>query len=61
MQPNHGWRHLFMMLCRAHGVGEEARHFIVGHTKRDTGQHYGEASVVALHREISKLPAFKVE
>lgn len=61
VQPNHGWRHLFMTLCRAHGVGEEARYFIVGHTKRDTGQHYGEASVVALHREISKLPAFKVE
>ncbi|WP_149574976.1 DUF6538 domain-containing protein [Xanthobacter oligotrophicus] len=61
VQPNHGWRHLFMTLCRAHGVGEEARYFVVGHTKRDTGQHYGEASVVALHREISKLPAFKVD
>lgn len=61
VQPNHGWRHLFMTLCRTYGVGEEARYFIVGHTRRDTGQHYGEASVIALHREISKIPAFKVE
>lgn len=61
VQPNHGWRHLFMTLCRTHDVGEEARYFIVGHTKRDTGQHYGEASATGLYREISKLPAFEME
>lgn len=61
VQPNHGWRHLFMTLCREHGVAEEARYFMVGHTKRDTGQSYGEASAAALMRELTKLPAFKVE
>ncbi|MFG1246025.1 DUF6538 domain-containing protein [Xanthobacter flavus] len=61
VQPNHGWRHLFMTLCREYGVAEEARYFMVGHTKRDTGQSYGEASAAALMRELAKLPAFKVE
>ncbi len=60
VQPNHGWRHLFMTLCREHGVAEEARYFMVGHTKRDTGQRYGEASAAALMRELAKLPAFEV-
>lgn len=60
VQPNHGWRHLFMTLCRTYDVGEEARYFMVGHTKRDTGQHYGEASASGLYREILKLPAFNV-
>ncbi len=61
VQPNHGWRHLFMTLCREHQVAEEARYFIVGHTRRDTGQRYGEASAAALLRELTKLPAFEVE
>lgn len=61
VQPNHGWRHLFMTLCREHQVAEEARYFIVGHTRRDTGQCYGEASAAALLRELTKLPAFEVE
>ncbi|WP_347881317.1 DUF6538 domain-containing protein [Xanthobacter aminoxidans] len=61
VQPNHGWRHLFMTLCREHGVAEEARYFIVGHTRRDTGQSYGEASAAALLREVAKLPAFGVQ
>ncbi|MFH3480250.1 DUF6538 domain-containing protein [Xanthobacter variabilis] len=61
VQPNHGWRHLFMTLCREHQVAEEARYFIVGHTLRDTGQRYGEASAAALAGELSKLPAFEVE
>ncbi|MFG1477547.1 hypothetical protein V5F53_02650 [Xanthobacter sp. V4C-4] len=60
-RPNHGWRHLFMTLCREHQVAEEARYFIVGHTRRDTGQRHGEASAAALLRELTKLPAFEVE
>lgn len=58
VQPNHAWRHLFMTLCRAHGVAEEARYFLVGHTLRDMGQRYGEAEPGYLSRELDKIPAF---
>lgn len=61
IQPNHGWRHLFMTLCRTHGVQEEARYFMVGHTARDVGQRYGDASPAFLYRELAKIPAFAVE
>ena len=61
IQPNHGWRHLFMTLCRTHGVQEEARYFMVGHTARDVGQRYGDASPAFLHRELTKIPAFAVD
>lgn len=60
VQPNHAWRHLFMTLCRTYGVAEEARYFIVGHTRRDTGQRYGEAEPNYLARELEKIPAFNV-
>ncbi len=60
VQPNHAWRHLFMTLCREHGVTEEARYFLVGHSMRDQGQGYGEARPGYLYRELSKIPAFKL-
>jgi len=50
-----------MTLCRTHGVQEEARYFMVGHTARDVGQRYGDASPAFLHRELTKIPAFAVD
>lgn len=41
VQPNHGWRHLFISLCREDDLSEEARYFIIGHTMRDIEQRYG--------------------
>lgn len=61
IQPNRGWRHLFMTLCRTHSVQEEARYFMVGHTPRDAGQRYGYASPAFLYRELTKIAAFAVE
>ena len=58
--PNHGWRHRFITQCRAHGVDQEIRRMITGHSGEGTDeQDYGDAA--GLYREICKLPAYMVD
>jgi integrase len=57
VQPNHGWRHRFITLCRAHGVDQEIRRMITGHKGEGVDEvSYGDPA--GLFREICKLPAY---
>ena len=59
VDPNHGWRHLFVTNRREVGVSEELRGMITGHTgKTVAAREYGGPA--GLYREICKLPRFEV-
>ncbi len=54
--PSHAWRHRFKTLCRRYGVSSDIGDALTGHTARTVADAYGAFEVVALHREICKLP-----
>ena len=56
VQPNHAWRHRFVTLVRRHGLAENLGAALTGHAPKTVGEAYGEHPVVALDREIRKLP-----
>lgn len=58
VKPNHGWRHLFITLCRGHGIGEDIQRLITGHSARDVHAEYGDAA--GLYEAICRLPRFKL-
>jgi integrase len=59
VDPNHGWRHLFITRCRAAGVSPELRRMITGHAGVGVDERiYGGPA--GLYREIKKLPAFQL-
>jgi len=59
VQPNHGWRHLFIYNARAVGIDVELRDMITGHSGRTVAaREYGGPA--GLYREICKLPRFEV-
>ena len=59
VQPNHGWRHRFITLCRQHGVDQEIRRMITGHKGEGVDEvSYGDPA--GLYREICKLPRYSV-
>jgi integrase len=60
VSPNHAWRHRFVTLCREHGVSEELRDMIVGHSGRTVAaREYGGRA--GLYREVCKLPRIDIE
>jgi integrase len=60
VDPNHGWRHRFMTLVYRHGLDARIADQIEGHAPATDGEAYGEAEVVAMKREIEKLPRYPV-
>jgi integrase len=59
VQPNHGWRHLFITRSRACGMDQELRRMITGHSGEAVDERvYGDPA--GLYREICKLPRFEV-
>jgi integrase len=58
--PNHGWRHRFKTTAREAGMDPEAREVIPGHVPSTEGGRYGGWTLVALSREIERLPRFEV-
>lgn len=60
VMPNHGWRHRFKTSGREAGMDPEAREAIPGHAPATEGQRYGGWSLVALSREVERLPRFEV-
>src|SRR6185312_9447207 len=54
VQPNHGWRHLFITRSRACGMDQELRRMITGHSGEAVDERvYGDPA--GLYREICKL------
>ncbi|MCE1237849.1 MAG: tyrosine-type recombinase/integrase [Hyphomicrobiales bacterium] len=59
VQPNHGWRHRMVTLGRKHGMDQEIRRMITGHSGQGVDESvYGEPA--GLYREICKLPRYEV-
>jgi integrase len=59
VQPNHGWRHRFITLCREHGVDQEIRRMITGHKGEGVDEVvYGDPA--GLYREVCKLPRYRI-
>ena len=59
VQPNHGWRHRFITVCRKHAVDQEFRRMITGHKGEGVDEEsYGDPA--GLYREICKLPRYAV-
>jgi integrase len=62
VSPNHGWRHLFEDLCIRDGVADSAKDYMTGRVQPGSAKDYGKtlARLPGLHREISKVVAFRV-
>jgi len=56
VSPNHGFRHGFKTLARRYGIATDYMHSIQGHATRTAGEAYGYTDLVAMRREISKIP-----
>lgn len=61
LAPNHSWRHRFKTLGRRLGLATDLVNAITGHGKRTVADSYGEFEMVALHRELMKIPALALE
>lgn len=57
VSPNHSWRHRMKTLARLHELRPDIGDALVGHGKRGVGDAYGEFQIVALKRELEKIPA----
>ena len=55
--PNHGLRHLFIALCRRHGIPDEPREYLSGHASAKVHAKYGSSDVMlpGLAAEIDKI------
>jgi integrase len=60
VQPNHGWRHLFISIARDVGMDPEAREAIPGHAPSTEGRKYGRRSLAFLAKEMEKFPRFVI-
>lgn len=61
ISPNHAWRHRFKTLCRQYGIPTEYHNAITGHENdRSVANSYGDFPILALHREILKLPNIRL-
>jgi integrase len=60
ISPNHSWRHRLKTLGRRHGLAPDMVDAITGHRRRTVADSYGEFEMVALHRELAKIPILKL-
>lgn len=60
LQPNHAWRHRFKTLCHDHDIAQEWADAIQGHANARAAENYGDRKVKAKHREICKLPFYRI-
>ena len=60
LAPNHSWRHRFKTLARNHGLAPDIADAITGHSPRSEGDRYGEYPILAMKREIEKIPTVSI-
>ncbi len=56
ISPSHSWRHQFKTLARRHDLALDLVDAMTGHAQRTVAAGYGEYPLVALQRELEKLP-----
>lgn len=57
ISPSHSWRHRLKTLARRHEVATDIADALTGHRRATVGDSYGEFPVVALKRELEKIPS----
>ena len=58
--PNHGWRHRFKTVARDVDIEQRYMDVIQGHSDGSASADYGDNTMIALSREIEKLPRYVV-
>lgn len=61
LAPNHSWRHRMRTLARRHDLETDTVDKFIGHTGREVPNGYGEFEAQVAYREISKIPALKLD
>lgn len=56
LAPNHSWRHRLKTSGRRYGMAPDIVDAITGHARRSVADGYGEFPMVALQRELHKIP-----
>ncbi|WP_342165074.1 DUF6538 domain-containing protein [Methylobacterium sp. SD21] len=57
LAPVHSWRHRMSSLARRYRLAEDVTRALMGHSKRDVAEGYGEFEPAVLHHELMKIPA----
>ncbi|KQO90866.1 integrase [Methylobacterium sp. Leaf90] len=57
LAPAHSWRHRMSSLARRYKLAEDVTRALMGHSKRDVAEGYGEFEPAVLHHEVMKIPA----
>jgi integrase len=60
VSPNHSWRHRMKTLACVYEFRRDIEDALVGHAPDNVGDEYGEFQVLALKRELEKIPALKL-
>jgi len=58
--PSHSWRHRFKTLARKYGLATDIVDSILGHQRRTVGDTYGDFPMLALYRELHKIPTLEL-
>jgi integrase len=56
ISPNHSWRHRMKTLARVYEFRRDIEDALIGHAPDNVGDEYGEYRVLALQRELEKIP-----
>ena len=57
LAPVHSWRHRMSSLARRYKLAQDVARALMGHSKRDVAEDYGEFEPAVLHHELMKIPA----
>lgn len=60
VSPNHGFRHGFKTLARRYDIATDYMHAIQGHATRTAGEAYGDTDLIAMQRELGKIPNISI-
>ena len=60
ISPNHSWRHRMKTLARVYEFRRDIENALVGHAPDKVGDEYGEFQIVALKRELEKIPTLSL-
>ncbi|WP_246689584.1 site-specific integrase [Methylobacterium sp. WL116] len=61
LSPSHSWRHRFKTLARNHALAPDIADAITGHSHRSIGDNYGDYPIMAMERELQKIPALNIK
>jgi integrase len=60
VQPNHAWRHLFKTIAREVEIQDTVMDAICGHAPDTVGKSYGDVTIRAKAKGMTKFPRFQL-